>query len=598
MKRLYVLLLLLIAGHADAQFKRTIEELLNGLETEVDSNRVKILNDLCVRYRDSDPKSALLYGFEGVELAKELQNKKRLSFLYNDIGTVYGQQENYLKALEYFVQSLEMKRQLGDPRAIANSLVNISYVYQYENDCEKAIEYATRALNMAMTIEDIEYQIDSKNRLAFVLMHCDQPEKALDICKSLLSLCEEQKSHEKYSLTLDKIGKIHRSIGEDSIALVWVRRRFKYDSTRGDLKGMGSSLHNLGTLMHDLGAFDAGIDHMEEGLNLYEEIGDSLGMMQIKSGLAQRLLDELQYVRSIRYAQSALAIAQKRGIISASRPLTKILHQCHDSLGHTAKAYALYKDYIKVSDSLNRQSQVKEIKEIQGKFDTKELENELELQKQLALKQKLSNVAIIIGLSCLCVLLFLVYRLQLSKAKINRANGILKQQEITILQCKQSELLNEIEYKKRELSTFTLNLVHKNNVIAELKKNVFKIQKKVNDEDVSRKLYEITRKMEACITIDKDWEEFKFYFEQVHAGFFYYLRENFPDLTSNELRICALSRLNLSMKEKASILGISSDSVKMARYRIRKKIQMDSNIDFNAYFMLIHDQQKEYHIKT
>jgi len=73
---------------------------------------------------------------------------------------------------------------------------------------------------------------------------------------------------------------------------------------------------------------------------------------------------------------------------------------------------------------------------------------------------------------------------------------------------------------------------------------------------------------------EKDWDEFRMYFEKVHSSFFENLKAQHPDLTQGDLKLCALISLNLSMKEMAELMGISPESVKMARHRLRKKLSL------------------------
>ncbi len=75
---------------------------------------------------------------------------------------------------------------------------------------------------------------------------------------------------------------------------------------------------------------------------------------------------------------------------------------------------------------------------------------------------------------------------------------------------------------------------------------------------------------------DDEWNDFKKKFEFVHRGFFARLRHKYADLTEGEMRLMALLKLNLSSKEIANMLGISADSVIKSRYRLRKKIGIDS----------------------
>jgi DNA-binding CsgD family transcriptional regulator len=92
-------------------------------------------------------------------------------------------------------------------------------------------------------------------------------------------------------------------------------------------------------------------------------------------------------------------------------------------------------------------------------------------------------------------------------------------------------------------------------------------------------------------SLDKDWEEFRLYFEEVHTGFFDTLKKRYPDLTPNELRLAALAKLNLSIKETATIMGITPDSVKTARYRLRKKLDMETEENLTEYLMEIEKEE-------
>jgi DNA-binding CsgD family transcriptional regulator len=87
--------------------------------------------------------------------------------------------------------------------------------------------------------------------------------------------------------------------------------------------------------------------------------------------------------------------------------------------------------------------------------------------------------------------------------------------------------------------------------------------------------------------LDKDWDEFKLYFEQVYVDFYQSLHEKYPDLTNTELRHCALIKLNLSISECANILGISPESVKISRFRLKKKMNLETQNEVRDEIMSI-----------
>jgi len=76
------------------------------------------------------------------------------------------------------------------------------------------------------------------------------------------------------------------------------------------------------------------------------------------------------------------------------------------------------------------------------------------------------------------------------------------------------------------------------------------------------------------IHTDEDWDFFKKAFDEAYPGFFGALRYSYPELTPAELRLSALIKLKLSIKESAAVLGISLESVRKARYRLRKKLMI------------------------
>jgi DNA-binding CsgD family transcriptional regulator len=86
---------------------------------------------------------------------------------------------------------------------------------------------------------------------------------------------------------------------------------------------------------------------------------------------------------------------------------------------------------------------------------------------------------------------------------------------------------------------------------------------------------------------DNSWNDFDLYFESINKNFYTRLKQSYPDISTNDLKICALIKLNLSIKEMASILNISPDSVKTARYRLRKKLQLSTEDNLTSFILSV-----------
>jgi DNA-binding CsgD family transcriptional regulator len=134
--------------------------------------------------------------------------------------------------------------------------------------------------------------------------------------------------------------------------------------------------------------------------------------------------------------------------------------------------------------------------------------------------------------------------------------------------------IQELDCRNKELTTYALHMAQKNSMLEELRQCIQEIG--LTQKEASPKFKRLTRLIDYSFNLDKDWEEFKLCFERVHQDFFKHLKEQYPSLSVNELRLCALLKLNLSVKEMSSLMGISPESVKMARHRLRKKLDLTS----------------------
>jgi DNA-binding CsgD family transcriptional regulator len=144
---------------------------------------------------------------------------------------------------------------------------------------------------------------------------------------------------------------------------------------------------------------------------------------------------------------------------------------------------------------------------------------------------------------------------------------------------KEQQFENDIEHKESQLSAITLQMLQKNELLEEIKSIIHK------KEDTTEN--QLSKVINSHFTQDNNWNDFDKYFESVNKNFYNKLKQKFPDISSNDLKICALIKLNLSIKEMASILNISPDSVKTARYRLRKKLQLTTEDNLTEFILSV-----------
>ena len=118
-------------------------------------------------------------------------------------------------------------------------------------------------------------------------------------------------------------------------------------------------------------------------------------------------------------------------------------------------------------------------------------------------------------------------------------------------------------------------LVRKRELLTDLREDLKDLKDVAKNEKSRNMLRNLVRKIGIHLNDEEHIHVFEANFERVHHEFFQELKTHFPDLTSKELRLCALVKMNLSNKEIAPILNISLRGVETARYRLRKRLDLE-----------------------
>jgi cytidylate kinase len=222
-------------------------------------------------------------------------------------------------------------------------------------------------------------------------------------------------------------------------------------------------------------------------------------------------------------------------------------------------------------------------KNLEVQFEVAEKDRKLELISKEKEVSKLTNF-LLIGLISLLILVFtLIYffmkRISKRDKELLKTNQNLLQIQEEQKKIKEQQLNYDIEHKENQLSAITIQILQKNELFDEIKKIIQ--SKEVHSNEQLSKL------VNQHFASDNNWSDFDKYFESINKNFYTKLKTSFPDIGSNDLKICALIKLNLSIKEMASILNISPDSVKTARYRLRKKLHLNTEDNLTEFIISI-----------
>ncbi|MGV8945427.1 MAG: transcriptional regulator [Lutibacter sp.] len=147
-----------------------------------------------------------------------------------------------------------------------------------------------------------------------------------------------------------------------------------------------------------------------------------------------------------------------------------------------------------------------------------------------------------------------------------------RENEKEIIKLKNESLKNEIKLKSKQLANTAISLVKKNETLLHLKNELLLNKNNFTNQYSFKKLI---KQIDNSIEHVDGWELFEYNFNQVHEAFFNKLKTRFPNLTHNDLKICAYLRMNMSSKEIAPLLNISIRGVETNRYRLKIKLGIE-----------------------
>ena len=168
----------------------------------------------------------------------------------------------------------------------------------------------------------------------------------------------------------------------------------------------------------------------------------------------------------------------------------------------------------------------------------------------------------------------------------------LKQQSHQIEQQK-NKLEEDLISQHKELSNYTMLLVKKKEVIADMYDQLKLISREMKSGTNRKSVRDLIGKIKQHQIGEEYMEVFDVNFERVHVDFFNRLLKLNPDLTKRELRLCAFVKMDLSNKEIAPLLNISVRGVETGRYRIRKKLDIHEKNFKNYLDGLVADNYQE-----
>jgi len=544
---------------ASTQKINSLQDQLNAHKEE-DTIKVNLLNAIGFEYWIVDANESIIYGKEALQLSRLLRYPAGLAKANRIVGVAYWAQGDQNKALKYLNTSYKIYEKVNDKRGIANTRLNIGMVYADLREYERALQNYDQAINEFTAL-------GLKSRIA---------------------------------TTFTKIGTILIKQHKDTKALQYLTDALQMHIANEFTYGIAEVHNRLGILYLSKNEIEQASYHIQKSIKLGREVSDIDGLTNnfVIHGKILRLSDRLD--EAAIELNKGLELAKENNLKKYELFAYEELKELKKQQSKAEEALTFYDKYTTLKDSLFNSDKSKQIAYL-------EFENELDIKNKevlaLKAKEKTDNfikLILILGVTSISICGYVIFMISRQRAKKSKqlstkSQELLKsvyalsQKDLENSELKQKELKRQLDFKNKELTSYALNFIKKNEVVQQLQTTIKSLKKSpaVEKDKLIADLNKIIRKN---LSIDRDWEDFSRFFEDVHQGFYTKLKLKHKDLSTNDLKICSLIQLNLNIKETASILGISPESVKTARYRLRKKLGLDPGQEILTYLIQLEQE--------
>jgi tetratricopeptide (TPR) repeat protein len=565
MKRIFLITTLVIvslAGYGNSDPR--IDSLKKCIQRQPEGNLEHIvsLNEIAKLYWINHPDSSEIYARLALTYSKALDDTLAMAESNRMLGVSLWVRGDHKEALKRLFTSRDFFQHARDTLGYANAVMNIGLVYRDQEDYTRAFPnfFLSYGIFRALGLE--ERLINTANHLGVCYMKKGDKVQASRFFEEALVSSQEL--------------------------------NYSY--------GTATAFYNLGELTSLDSSWNQSRQFLEKALHLQYDIGDIEGaakschMIGIVLAARGSLKDAVLYLHKAE--ELALHVSSKLTLSEVYRSMTCIL----EKKGNHQAALSFFKKHHDLRDSLFNAGKMQEIARMEDRIHTEKAEQASVIAQQRITMLEQINIhkqrwvnGLILCFVLIMIFTFLYIRMvrknNVRKRILAENRKKLADYQLENARLKEVKIREQLELKEKKLASYSLNFIQKNEVMENVKESLKELEKQ-GDDQMNRKVNHIQKQLKASFHIDRSWDNFRMTFENIHSGFFSSLIRYCPKITQNEMKLCALIKLQLNLKESAAVLGISPESVKTARYRLRKKLDIDSQISLHQFMENIHERSR------
>lgn len=606
-KYFFTIFILLTIHTLSSQNSKKLDSLILEYKNQsLGIEKINIAENIFTNARQTNPQLALEYLHKGLGLSKKLNSQEGLDESYTNLGLYYVNYHN-LDSLRFYFSKAQKSCVRND-----NKMLLFKVLYRWakaenlEGNFEKALELNNNSIKMAYELQNGLKLSDTHQQKATIyldngnynnaLRELILASKALDTIKNKIPIKEaiikvgigrtetlrnnyleaityledgisifESVAHEKWlAISYMELGNTYYSLKDYDNALLYYNKGLKISEENKWDYFIAPYLENIGAVYLDTKKYDKALNNFFASNKISSKHGSVNNQIIFFNDIASAYFGKKDYKNALKNYNKAIQIADSINSIDNLSDNYKERAEVYETINNYKKATLDYKKHILLNDSIFNIAKTRQIDELKTQYETEKKEQQILLQNKeidlLKQKEKNNNLQrLLLGIGLLLSIIGIyAVRQKLKRNKLEK-----------------EKLDNELAFKKKELTTHALHLAKKNEVLEGLKQKAKEFN--ASPDNNQNGYQQLIRTINFDLKDDNNWDNFSIYFQEVHKDFNNIVKQKYPEVTPNELRLMSLLKMNLSSKEIANILNISPAGIKKARYRLRKKLNINTD---------------------
>ncbi|MCH2044137.1 MAG: DUF2225 domain-containing protein [Saprospiraceae bacterium] len=507
-------------------------------------------------------KERLFYAQEGLKLATKAEDQSGQLAALNSISSIYVGQHNYPKAVVHFEKALSLVQGSTDEEQKNKTYHELGRLQSELHNYNQAITYYEQVQEEYTRNNVVEKIAKTNQDLGVAYAHLGEKTKALIYFEKALEGYQKEDLIENEPSPLNGIGRIHLET-EPEKALDYFQRALEIEKEYFVDKEQNNTLGNIGMAYWEMGKKDSELFFLDKSI--------------------QQL--DAQFISEV-----TLENYQK-------------IAEVHNALGNKEQSLDYYQKWAYLKDSLNNLI-------VKGQSEMAKIETATTsvapvikvVLPKLMFGSKDSSpynlqyiLSILMGLGLLSMSIIAARygnRLRTKRQNINKKQQLLEMRERLLQsEIKTSHQLTEnlkrnLLAKEKDLTDFALDINRKNEFTDSLLVSLGRLEHQTSGaaRKAVRSLIQFANNHQK---VNQDQDQLQQNIDKVNHNYFAKLQASYPDLSKTELQLCAYIRLGMTTKEIATTRNVNVKSVEMARYRLRKKLELSAEQDITTFLKKI-----------